>query len=196
MVYINTVADNETDSGGIFQNFPVFSGRQCNRQQHMIREATKADAQALVDIYNYYITDTTVTFEDKIVTGDEFATRIEHVLEAGYPYLVAEENGEIVGYAYASQFRARIAYRFTTEATVYLKHGLGGKGYGTALYSALLVELQKRNFHVVLGCVTLPNQASQALHEKLGFKKVGHFTECGFKFNQWLDVGFWELKLK
>lgn len=163
---------------------------------NMIRNANEADAEALVNIYNYYITDTVITFEELPVTAEAFAGRIRHIVEDGYPYLVAEEDGEILGYAYASQFRTRVAYRFTTETTVYLKHGVSGKGLGTALYTALLEELKKRKFHVALGGITVPNAASVALHEKLGFKKIAHFSECGFKFNQWLDVGFWELKLK
>ena len=162
----------------------------------MIRAATEADAEALVNIYNYYITDTVVTFEELPVTAQEFAGRIRKVLEGGYPYLVAEEDSEILGYAYASQFRTRVAYRFTAETTVYLKHGVTGKGLGTALYTALLEELKQRKFHMALGGITVPNAASQALHEKLGFKQIAHFSECGFKFNQWLDVGFWELKLE
>lgn len=162
----------------------------------MIRFATEADAQALVKIYNYYITNTVITFEELPVTVEEFAGRIRKVLEGGYPYLVAEEDGEILGYAYSTQFRTRVAYRFTTETTVYLKHGVTGKGLGTALYTALLDELRLRKFHVALGGITVPNPASQALHEKMGFKKIAHFSECGFKFNQWLDVGFWELKLE
>jgi L-amino acid N-acyltransferase YncA len=161
----------------------------------MIRAATEADAQALVDIYNYYITDTVITFEDIPLNADEFAGRIHKVLEGGYPYLVAEEDGVIVGYAYSSQFRTRVAYRFSTETTVYLKHDLTGKGHGTALYTALLKELRARGFHLAIGGVTLPNPASQRLHEKMGFTKIGHFHEVGFKFDQWLDVGFWELKL-
>ena len=162
----------------------------------MIRFATEADAEAIVNIYNYYITNTVITFEETPLTADEFAGRIRKVLEGGYPYLVAEENGEILGYAYASTFRTRVAYRFTVETTVYLKHGVTGKGLGTALYTELLKELKKRKFHVALGGITVPNPASQALHEKLGFKKIAHFSECGFKFERWLDVGFWELKLE
>jgi phosphinothricin acetyltransferase len=162
----------------------------------MIRAATEADAEALVNIYNYYVANTVITFEETLVTADEFAGRIRKVLEGGYPYLVAEEDGEILGYSYATQFRTRVAYRFTAETTVYLKHGVTGKGLGSALYTALLEELKKRKFHVALGGITVPNPPSEALHEKLGFKKIAHFSECGFKFNQWLDVGFWELKLE
>lgn len=161
----------------------------------MIRPATEADAQAIVNIYNPYITDTVITFEETPLSAEEFALRIRKTLEGGYPYLVDEEDGRVVGYAYASQFRTRIAYRFTAEATVYLDPQYAAKGIGTALYRALLDDLKKRGFHRVIGGITLPNPASVALHEKLRFSKVAHFSECGFKFDQWLDVGFWELKL-
>ncbi len=161
----------------------------------IIRPATEADAQAIVDIYNHYITDTVITFEETPLSVEEFAGRIRKVLEGGYPYLVAEENGQLLGYSYASSFRTRVAYRFTCESTVYLRHDLTGKGVGTRLYTALLEELRKLKFHLVIGGVTLPNPPSEALHLKMGFKKVAHFSEVGFKFDQWLDVGFYELKL-
>ena len=101
----------------------------------------------------------------------------------------------MVGYAYAGVWRTRAAYRQTVESTVYLEQGLISKGYGTLLYRALIEELRKKEFHVVLGGITLPNPASVALHEKMGFKKVAHFTEVGYKFNHWLDVGFWQLTI-
>lgn len=160
-----------------------------------IRPASEADAQALVDIYNPYIHDTLITFEYNEVSADEFAGRIRKVLEGGYPYLVAEEGGKIVGYSYATQFRTRVAYRYTVETTIYLDRNITGKGTGTLLYRALLDELRKRDFHLAIGGITLPNPASQALHEKLGFKQVAAFSEVGYKFDQWVDVGFWELKL-
>lgn len=161
----------------------------------IIRQATEADAFTLVKIYNPFITDTVVTFEYDPVSAEEFAGRMRKVLEGGYPYLVAEEDGRVIGYAYAVQWRTRAAYRYTVESTVYLDPTHRGKGMGTALYRALLEELKTRGFHVVIGGITLPNPTSVALHEKLGFKKVADFEEVGFKFDQWLDVGFWELKL-
>ena len=160
-----------------------------------IRPATEADAQALVNIYNPYIKDTLITFEYTEVSAEEFAGRIRKVLEGGYPYLVAEENDRILGYSYATQFRTRAAYRFTVETTIYLDRSAAGKGIGTSLYGALLDELRKRKFHLAIGGITLPNPPSQALHEKLGFKQVASFHEVGYKFDQWVDVGFWELKL-
>ena len=161
----------------------------------MIRPATPADAEALVNIYNPYITDSVITFEEEPISAEEFAGRIKKVLDGGYPYYVAEEDGRIVGYSYASQFRTRYSYRFTCESTVYLDADYKGRGLGTQLYQVLIDELRQRGFHMVIGGVTLPNPASEALHTKLGFKKIAHFSEVGFKFNRWLDVGFYELKL-
>jgi len=97
---------------------------------------------------------------------------------------------------HASKWKGRCAYRFSVEATVYLKTGKLGKGIGTKLYTALLNDLRKRNIHAVIGGIALPNKESQYLHEKFGFKKVAHFTEVGYKFNKWIDVGYWELLLE
>ncbi len=160
-----------------------------------IRPATEDDAPALVNIYNPFITDTVVTFEYEPVSAEEFAGRIRKVLEGGYPYLVAEEEGKVIGYAYATQWRTRAAYRYTVESTIYLDPSHRSKGLGTTLYRALLDELKARGIHVVIGGITLPNPASVALHEKLGFKQVAGFDEVGYKFERWLDVGFWWLKL-
>lgn len=160
----------------------------------MIRPVKLSDSQAIADIYNPFITDTVVTFEYDPVSAEEIAVRIQKVLDLGFPYLVAEEDGKVVGYAYASQWRMRAAYRYTVESTVYLDPNHRGKGLGTTLYRALLTELKLKGIHVVIGGITLPNPASVALHEKLGFVKVAEHHEVGFKFDRWLDVGFWELK--
>ena len=112
---------------------------------------------------------------------------------SSFPWYVEEENGEIIGFAYASLWKGRSAYRFTAESTVYVKHSATGRGVGSKLYSELLKELSKRSIHSVVGCITLPNEKSEALHDKFGFKKVAHFSEVGYKFDKWLDVGYWEL---
>lgn len=161
----------------------------------MIRPATAADAPALAAIYNPYIRDTTITFEEEPVTAEEMAARVARVTEA-HPWLVWEEDGRVLGYAYSSVWRARPAYRHSTETAIYLAVDQQGKGIGTALYRALLDELRARGFHLVLGGVALPNEASVRLHEKLGFRKVGHMREAGRKFDRWIDVGFWELLLE
>jgi phosphinothricin acetyltransferase len=157
----------------------------------MIRPATPADASAICSIYNHYIENTVITFEEDPLTEDEMAERIRTYSEK-YTYIVYEEDGEVIGYAYGSSWRTRRAYRFSTETTVYLKDGADGKRIGTLLYSELIERLKGKGFHALIGCITLPNEKSVKLHEKMGFKKVAHFHEAGWKFDQWLDVGFWE----
>ncbi len=156
----------------------------------MIREATFSDANAIADIYNYYILNTIITFELDPVTPQEIVKRMEKYKEIG-PYLVYEENAEVIGYAYVSKFRERPAYQHSVESTIYFRNGCGGKGLGTRLYSELLSQVSAR-YHIIVGGIALPNEASVGLHEKCGFKKVAHFSEVGRKFGQWIDVGFWQ----
>jgi phosphinothricin acetyltransferase len=160
----------------------------------MIRPVQLSDAQALVAIYNPYIRDTTISFEEEPISEAEMAARIATVT-AAYPWLVVEADGAVLGYAYGSSWRTRPAYRFTAETTIYLASGHAGKGLGSRLYEALLADLRQRGFHSVLGGIALPNEPSIRLHEKLGFRKVGHMTEAGWKFGAWVDVGFWERML-
>jgi phosphinothricin acetyltransferase len=161
----------------------------------MIRSAIEADAQAIAAIYNPYVANTIITFEEQPVTAQEMAGRIREVLTASLPWLVSEQDGKIVGYAYASKWKNRSAYRYAMECTVYLDQTFTGKGLGTELYKALIGEFKTRGIHTAIGGVALPNPASVALHESLGFAKVAEFQEVGFKFNQWINVGYWELKL-
>lgn len=157
----------------------------------MIRKATVADAAAIASIYNYYILETVITFEVEAISEADMALRIEQI-SAKYPYLVYEEEGKVVGYAYVGEFRGRFSYRFTGESTIYLNPRSSGKGVGFALYGQLMKEARKQKLHAIMAGITLPNAASQRLHEKLGFEKVGHFREVGYKFDRWLDVGYWE----
>jgi phosphinothricin acetyltransferase len=151
-----------------------------------------SDAQAISDIYKYYITDTTITFEEQPVSAAQMAGRIQEILAASLPWLVIEQSGRVVGYAYASKWKARSAYRYSVETSVYLQHGIAGKGLGSQLYQALFDALKARGFHVAIGGIALPNEASVALHEKFGMQKVAHFEQVGFKFGQWIDVGYWQ----
>ncbi|WP_229256532.1 arsinothricin resistance N-acetyltransferase ArsN1 family B [Duganella lactea] len=160
-----------------------------------IRDAAAGDARVVADIYNHYILNTTITFEEQAVTDTDMAQRIADVQGAGLPWLVVESDGEVAGYAYATKWRVRHAYRFSVESTVYLAPALSGKGLGRALYSELLLRLAKSGYHLVIGGIALPNAASIALHEKMGFEKVAQFREVGFKFDRWLDVGYWEKHL-
>jgi L-amino acid N-acyltransferase YncA len=161
----------------------------------LIRNAIERDAEAIARIYNPYILKSIITFEEAIVTAEEIAKRMAEVTGANLPYLLAEINGEVIGYAYASKWKPRSAYRFAVESTIYLESDYAGMGLGTNLYQALLGQLRERGIHTVIGGVALPNPASIRLHEKLGFTKVAEFREVGFKFSKWINVGYWELKL-
>lgn len=159
----------------------------------MIRDVTLEDAQAICDIYNYYISDTVITFEELVINSAEIAKRIRAVQQANLPWFVFESSsGEILGYAYATKWRERFSYRFSVEITVYLCPKQAGKGLGTQLYKALFASLKSKDIHSVIGGITLPNEASVAIHEKFGMSKVAHFKEVGYKFDQWLDVGYWQ----
>jgi L-amino acid N-acyltransferase YncA len=162
----------------------------------VIRDAAPADAAALAAIYNPYILDTTISFEETAVSADEMRARIAAVQDGGLPWLVLEGgDGAIAGYAYATKWRVRHAYRHSVEVSVYLAAGHGRRGYGSALYEALLGRLRQLGCHLAIAGIAQPNEASVALHERMGFSKVAHFGEVGFKFDRWLDVGYWELRL-
>ncbi len=161
-------------------------------EARMIRSASRADAESIARIYNYYVANTSITFEEQAVSPEEMAERITGVTSSGLPWLVLEQEGRLAGYAYATKWKERAAYRFTVEVTIYLAPGLGGGGLGTKLYEVLLAQLKEKGFHAVIGVIALPNPASVALHEKFGMTKVAHFKEVGFKFGRWIDVGYWE----
>jgi len=159
-----------------------------------IRHATPDDADAVCRIYNHYVMNTIISFEEAPVAAVEMAARIEE-LSSTHPWYVYEESGTVVGYAYAGPWRSRPAYRDAVESTVYVESGLVGSGIGSKLYDALISELRRRSFHCAMGGIALPNAASVALHEKKGFIKVAHFREVGWKFQRRIDVGYWELVL-
>jgi L-amino acid N-acyltransferase YncA len=160
----------------------------------MIRDVNIQDAKQIVDIYNYYVLNSIVTFDEIPFSEQDFKERIE-TISSKYPFIVFEEDNHILGYAYANMFRQKPAYKNTVETTIYLKHDVQGRQIGSKLYIQLLKTLKDQNYHAIIGGLTLPNEASVKLHEKLGFKQVAHFKEVGFKFDKWLDVGFWELIL-
>ena len=164
-------------------------------QPTTVRAVTPADSGAVAAIYNHYVRETVVTFEEEPVAADEMSRRIDEVRAGSLPWFVAERAGAIAGYAYASRWRARSAYRFSSEVTVYLAPEQGRRGIGSALYAELLSALRGSGLHAAIGGIALPNDASVALHEKFGFKKVAHFEQTGFKFNRWIDVGYWQLIL-
>lgn len=157
----------------------------------MIRPVNQSDAVQLVAIYNYYIAHTLITFEEELLTPTQFQERIQKIQQA-YPFILFEENGEILGFAYANKWRERSAYRFALETSVYVKQGHFGKKIGLQLYEHLFELLKKNGTKQLIGVITLPNDISVALHEKLGFVKAAHFKEVGLKFGKWCDVGFWQ----
>jgi L-amino acid N-acyltransferase YncA len=161
----------------------------------LLRDATPDDADAIVAIYNHFVNNTTISFEEAPVAAPDMRQRIADVMDAGLPWLVAEVDGRVAGYAYATKWRARAAYRFAVESSVYLALDSAGKGLGAALYTRLLGRLREAGAHVVIGGIALPNAASVALHEKMGYAKVAHFAEVGRKFDRWIDVGYWQLTL-
>lgn len=161
----------------------------------MLRPLTSDDAEAICAIYNYYVENTAVTFEEQAVSIQEMERRIRGIT-AKYPALVCEEEAEISGYAYVNKYKERSSYRYTAELSIYLKKGREGKGLGSRLLGGLFEELKKTEIHALVSGITLPNERSVALHEKFGFTKAAHFKEVGFKMDCWRDVGYWELILK
>lgn len=161
----------------------------------MIRDAKAEDAAAIARIYGHYIANTIITFEETHVSDEEIRARLQKVSSARLPWLVYEENGAVVGYAYASRWHERSAYRFSVETTIYLDAHQIGRGLGTALYATLLERLRAQGLHAAIGGIALPNTGSVALHEKLGFRQVAHYREVGFKLDRWIDVGYWQLLL-
>lgn len=158
-----------------------------------IRPATAEVASVLADIYNPYVLETTITFEEKAIAASEMAARIGETDESGLPFLSAEVGGVVAGFAYASKWKGRCAYRHTVETTVYVGREHWRCGVGRALYTQLLDVLRDAGIHAAIGGIALPNEPSVALHERLGFRKVAQFHEVGFKFNRWIDVGYWQL---
>ena len=160
----------------------------------MIRVVRDSDASAICKMYNHYIRETVITFEEEELTDQEMLERIKKVTNK-FIWLVYELDGEILGYAYANTWRERIAYRYSIETSVYVDPNAKGKGIGKMLYQELLEYLKEKGYQQIIGGITLPNEASEKFHEHFGFKKVAHFSKVGLKFDQWHDVGFWQLDL-
>jgi phosphinothricin acetyltransferase len=160
----------------------------------MLRDAEPSDADAICSIYNEYILNTTITFEETPLQAEEMASRIRLVTQS-YPWLVYEKDSRIVGYAYAGKWKERSAYRYSVETAIYMDSRHVGKGIGTQLLKELLERLKAVSLHSVISGIALPNPASVALCERFGFKKIAHFSEVGYKMNRWIDVGYWELLL-
>jgi phosphinothricin acetyltransferase len=162
----------------------------------MIRPVEAHDAAQIAEIYNHYVANSVVTFEEEAITADEVQSRIDLILGDGFPWIVFVESGNVLGYSYAMKWRKRAAYRFTCESAIYLDQSAIGKGIGTQLYQALFDQLQADGIRSVMGMIALPNPQSISIHEKFGFVKVAEYSEVGWKFDGWIDVGCWQLKLK
>ncbi|MCC8173397.1 MAG: N-acetyltransferase family protein [Odoribacter sp.] len=161
-----------------------------------IRKVTLEDAQSISEIYNYYIQNTVITFETEPITASAMSLRIQTCQETGDPFYVLEIENQIQGYAYIHQWDAHQAYSSTKEITVYLCPEEIGKGYGTLLYKKLLESIDKNKVHVLIAGICIPNEGSVKMHEKFGFTQVSDMKQIGKKFNEWRDVGHWQLILK
>lgn len=161
----------------------------------MIRPARLEDSEAIAAIYAPYCTDTVISFEMEAPTADEMRQRIEKITKA-LPWLVEERAGKVVGYAYASPHRERLAYQYSVEVSVYVDKNFHKQGIGTALYKQLFDELRALGKYNALAGITLPNQASVSIHERLGFVQTGTYSKVGYKFQGWHDVGWWQLVLQ
>jgi phosphinothricin acetyltransferase len=168
--------------------------RRAEKTDGRIRGAATGDAERLCAIYNYYVANTVITFEEQAVPAPEMGRRIADGTTS-YPWLVWEHDGTIAGYAYAAAWRPRSAYRFAVETTVYISPERAGQGIGAALYEELIERVPACGFHCAIGSIALPNPASVALHEKFGFTKLGELKEIGWKLDRWVDVGYWQLLL-
>ena len=168
------------------------------RQDIRIRAATPEDAAAILEIYAPYVENTAVTSECRVPTETEFSDRIRRILKK-YPYLVAEDNGEIVGYAYADIFRNRDAYAWAVETSVYVRSDMKRAGVGSALYNKLEQALRAQNILNLNACIAHPDEedryltrASVVFHQRQGYRLVGQFNKCIYKFDKWYSVVWME----
>ena len=156
-----------------------------------IRLATSDDAGWIAGIYAPYVRDTVISFEMEPPSAEEMARRIETTLQT-YPWLVAEDAGQPLGYAYASPHRTRAAYRWSCDVSVYIAPQAQRRSVGTKLYVRLLDMLEEQGFRNAFAGIALPNAASIALHERLGFTHLGTYRDVGYKLGAWHDVGWWQ----
>jgi phosphinothricin acetyltransferase len=161
----------------------------------LIRNANaEDDAKACAAIYAPYVTDTVISFEYEAPSALQMAERIERLTNT-HAWVVAEDAGEILGYAYGCPHRERAAYQWATEVSVYVDQRHQRRGAGRALYEALLERLGEKGYRIALGGIALPNEASVRLHESCGFIRVGVYKRIGFKHDAWWDVEWWQLEL-
>jgi L-amino acid N-acyltransferase YncA len=161
----------------------------------LIRPVGKPDAGRLADIYGYYVKHTTVTFEIDPPSAGEMLTRIAAYTQL-YPWLVCETEEGLAGYAFASRYKDRPSYRYAAELSVYVDKSFIGQGIGSRLFGDLIESLKKTQAAVLIAGVALPNEPSVRLLDRLGFQKVAVFEKVGYKFDTWIDVGYWDLEIK
>lgn len=172
------------------------AGRTSDTEQVTIRNATFDDIAQIQQIYAHHVLSSTATFEETPPTEQEMRERVEKVRSLGLPWLVAEREGRIMGYCYASQYRPRPAYRFTVENSIYLADGESGKGIGQQLLAALIQRCEQGPWRQMIAVIGgTQNQSSISLHRKLGFNHVGTQPDTGYKFGQWIDVVFMQRAL-
>lgn len=163
--------------------------------RNMIRDAAASDAARFAEIYAPYVEGSYVSFEAQAPGTEEMASRIAEKLGQGFPWLALEAEGGVAGYAYYGSWRSREAYRGTVESTIYLDAAYQGRGLGARLYAELIERARAQGRHAMIGIVALPNEASEALHRRMGFERVGIYRQVGWKLGRWVDIASWELVL-
>ena len=161
----------------------------------MIRKVQLSDTESICKIYNYYIRETIITFEDQLLQPTDIEERIQKITELNYPYIVYEKEKRVVAYAYLNKWRPRPAFDISLETSIYVDCDFLRENIGIALYFELIKEAKKLNLHSLIGVISLPNDASRNLHSKIGFRPVGLVKEAGLKFNKYIDVEYWQLFL-
>ncbi len=161
----------------------------------LIRLAEPTDTRQMLSMYIPLVLNTAIWFESKPPTEDEFRQRISARLEQA-PWLVCESEGTVLGYAYGGTYRSRPAYQWTSEVAVNVHEGYRRRGIGRGLYTSLFECLRALSYVSAVAVITLPNPASVALHESLGFEPVGVFRSVGYKLGKWHDRGWWQLSLQ
>lgn len=161
----------------------------------MIRAGQPKDSAAICQIYNHYVMHSCASFEEKPVSEAIMAQRIAEI-SARFPWLVYEQQGEVVAYAYLSAWKPRSAYRFSAESSIYLAPNIVSQGIGKKLYQQLLKQVEDYPIATILAGVSLPNEASEGLHQSLGFNKVAELEKVGYKFGRWISVAYWQRHIK
>lgn len=202
-IWLKTGSDPALRAHGFYRHLgwkedgPTVDGQvRYVRRRPAVRGATLEDAAGVHAIYAPIVRGTTISFEYDVPTVDEMRSRIARIRDGGYPWLIADDGGDVVGYAYAGPFRSRRAYDWTCEVSVYVHAAQRGRGIGGMLYERLFAVLRRQGFRVAVAGATWPNAASEALHLQFGFRQVGLFPGIGWKFDAWHDVIFWQLELR